>query len=550
MPAQRFRRTPAPVSLLAALSLLLVPASASAAGTWGQRGETILGAAAGDVFGTALDIDADGDTVVVGAPDNDDGGSDAGHVQILRFTAGSWVRLGAILEGAAAGDYFGSAVSLSNDGNRVAVGAPYNGAGLEGQVQVFEYSAGSWTQLGADIEEVSDGNGGWAVALSGDGATLVMGSPFNDDAGTDRGEVRVYRWNSGTTTWDRRGGIDLAGERNQDRFGYSVAIDNTGDMIAVGARDYDGPANDASASGHVRVYEFDTGTSQWVKRGGDIDGEAAGDRLGTTVSLDSTGDVVAIGAPKNDVGGTATDAGHTVVYAWDSATSDWVQRGSDIDGAAGDDSGTSVSLSANGNSVLVGSPGSNSDAGSANLYAWDGTVWSTSGPSPSGAAGDRAGAAVALSADGNGLAVGLPRNDATASNAGAVVVFGYTLSVSDGVSVSGTPGIYLHVAGPVGRSAEGSPVYYGSDRVAHTSTYLLSIRSATGVTQHVLASGTVDVRGNLEAMVRLPALAPGRYDVVLTGQHLGGHGLSLSAEIRVNDQGRIGSLGANIPSIY
>jgi hypothetical protein len=83
-----------------------------------------------------------------------------------------------------------------------------------------------------------------------------------------------------------------------------------------------------------------------------------------------------------------------------------------------------------------------------------------------------------------------PENDATASNAGAVVVFGYTLSVSDGVSVSGTPGIYLHVAGPVGRSAEGSPVYYGSDRVAHTSTYLLSIRSATGVTQHVLASGT------------------------------------------------------------
>ena len=124
MPAQRFRRTLAPVSLLAVFPLLLVPASASAAGTWAQKGETILGAAAGDVFGTALDIDADGDTVAIGAPDNDDGGSDAGHVQILRFTAGSWVRLGAILEGAAAGDYFGSAVSLSNDGNRVAVGAP------------------------------------------------------------------------------------------------------------------------------------------------------------------------------------------------------------------------------------------------------------------------------------------------------------------------------------------------------------------------------------------------------------------------------------------
>ncbi|MDC0991931.1 hypothetical protein OAR17_03035 [Pontimonas sp.] len=66
----------------------------------------------------------------------------------------------------------------------------------------------------------------------------------------------------------------------------------------------------------------------------------------------------------------------------------------------------------------------------------------------------------------------------------------------------------------------------------------------------MLASGTVDVCGNLEAMVRLPALEPGRHDVVLTGQHLGGHGLSLSAEIRVDDQRRIRSLGANIPSIY
>lgn len=542
------RRPLVPAAILAVMSLLLVPTTANAEGTWAQKGTTLVGSAAGDVFGASLDTDADGDTLAIGASDNDDSFTDAGQVQVFRFSEGSWSVLGSAVNGVATEDYFGTSVSLSDDGTRVAIGAPFHGAGNTGQVRVFEYSGGSWTLMGSAIDGEDSGERfGNAVAISGDGSTVVMAAPYNDDAGTDRGEVRVYRWDSGTSSWERRGTTDLAGEANQDRLGYSVDISRDGSIIAAGARDNDGTGSNA---GHVRVYSFNTGTSQWDQRGSDIDGEAAGDRAGSSVSLDATGDVLALGAPQNDNGGTDTDAGHTVVYAWDSGTSDWVQRGSDIDGAAGDDSGTSVSLNAAGTSVLVGSPGNNSDAGSANLYAWDGTAWATSAPTRFGTAGDRAGNAVSLSGDGNTVSVGLPENDAGGSNAGAVVVFGYTLSVSEAVSVAGTPGIYLHVAGPVGRAAEGSPVYYGSDRVAHASTYLLSIRSDSGATQHILGSGTVDARGNLEAMVRLPALSPGRYDVVLTGQHLGGHGLSLSSAIVVTPQGQIGSVGANIPSIY
>mgnify|MGYP001039974596 FL=1 len=540
---------PTTLALSVALVLLL-PAGAGAEGTWSQRGSTLLGTAAEDRFGHAVSLDTDGDTVAIGAPDNNGGGSDAGHVQILRLSAGSWSPLGSTLEGAAAEDYFGTAVSLSNDGTRVAVGAPFSGASDNGHVRVFEYSGGTWGLMGAAIDGEDAGEqAGSSVALSGDGSTVVIGSPFNDDAGTDRGAVRVYRWNSGTTTWDRRGTVDLAGVRNSDRLGYSVAIDETGDMIAAGAREYDGPADDASRAGLVRVYRFDTGTSQWVQRGGDLVGEAAGDRLGASVSLDSAGDVVAIGAPKNTIGGSATDAGHTQVYAFDTGSSAWVQRGNDIDGVAGDDSGTAVSISSDGTSVLVGSPGNNGDAGSANLYAWDGTAWAVSAPTRVGSADDEAGSAVSLSGDGNTVSVGLPENDTTAANAGAVVVFGYTLTITES-AMAGTPGIYLHVAGPVGRTAAGSPVYYGSDRVAHTSTYLLSITSPTGVVQRVLASGTVDARGNLEAMMRLPELAPGIYDVVMTGQHLGGHGLSLSARITVDDHGRIATLGDNRPAVF
>ncbi|SVD48859.1 uncharacterized protein METZ01_LOCUS401713, partial [marine metagenome] len=62
---------------------------------------------------------------------------------------------------------------------------------------------------------------------------------------------------------------------------------------------------------HVRVYEYSN--SSWTQFGGDMDGEAAGDYSGYSVSMDSDGDRVAIGAYYND--GTGSDAGHVRVYS-------------------------------------------------------------------------------------------------------------------------------------------------------------------------------------------------------------------------------------------
>ena len=544
---RKARMTAIPLAAIALVATL--PLSASAEGAWSQKGSDIPGAAIGDGFGIALDIDGDGDTVAIGADSNNDGGSDSGHVQVLGYSAGAWSRIGSILVGDDADDFFGSAVSLSDDGTRVAIGAPFDddGGGSSGHVQVWENVGGTWSQMGATlVGEDAGERAGSSVAISGDGTTVVIGSPFNDDGGTDRGEVRVYTWNSGTSTWDRTGTADLQGEADQDRLGYSVAINTDGTIIAAGARDNDGTG---SAAGHARVYTWNTGTSQWDQRGSDIDGEATGDRFGTAVSLSADGDALAVGAPKNNIGGTATDAGHVQVYDWNSGTSAWVQRGSDVDGAAGDLLGTSVSLSSSGSRLAVGAPGGDTggvDAGFARLYEWDGVSWTSLGVDHGGSAGDEAGTAVSLSGAGSDVAMGLPFNDDVAANAGLVQVFTYTLSVSEVAQVAGTPGIYLHVAGPVGRSAQGSPVYYGSDRVAITSTYLLSLTSTTGRTQRILATGVVDARGNLEAMAPLPALMAGTYDVVFTGRHHGGVGLSLSARITIGVDGRIVSLQDNV----
>ncbi|MDB4018889.1 hypothetical protein N9453_03430, partial [Aquiluna sp.] len=90
----------------------------------------------------------------------------------------------------------------------------------------------------------------------------------------------------------------------------------------------------------------------------DIDGEAAGDNSGHSVSLSSDGTRLAIGDRFNDANGG--DSGRVRIYGWDG--SDWVQLGSDIDGEAADDSsGYSVSLSSDGNRVAVGATGNDAN---------------------------------------------------------------------------------------------------------------------------------------------------------------------------------------------
>ena len=150
---------------------------------------------------------------------------------------------------------------------------------------------------------------------------------------------------------------------------------------------------------------------------------------------------------------------------------------------------------------------------------------------------------------------GAQKDDGAGTDAGTVRVYTFRVeSVTANTAQTtdpGTPGIYLHVAGPAGRQAEGSPVYYGSDRVAITSTYLLSITDAsTRATSRVLAEGVVDARGNLEARALLPALDPGDYDVVFQGKHRGGAGLRLTARITVGGAGQITVLGENVPQVW
>jgi hypothetical protein len=233
-------------------------------------------------------------------------------------------------------------------------------------VRIYTWGASSWEQHGAEIDAQAAGDSsGGSVSLSADGQTVAIGAHGNDGTANGAGHVRIYTW--GASGWVQRG-ADIDGEAAVDYSGFSVSLSADGQTVAIGALNNDGAGgNSESNSGHVRIYTW--GTSSWVQRGADIDGEASGDGSGKSVSLSADGQTVAIGAWGND--GAGSRAGHVRIYTW--GASSWVQAGADIDGeAANDNSGTSVSLSADGQTVAIGAYGNDGggkDAGHVRVYS-------------------------------------------------------------------------------------------------------------------------------------------------------------------------------------
>ncbi len=262
-------------------------------GSWSQLGADIDGKTNGDHTGVSVSLDSDGSHVAIGSPDNG-----KGHVRVYEYSGGSWSQLGADIDGEAAGDLFGGAVSIDSDGDRVAIGGGENdGTGSNaGFARVYEYSSGSWSQLGADIDGEAAGDlFGEAVSIDSDGDRVAIGGEENDGGGTNAGHARVYEYSGGS--WSQLG-ADIDGKAAGDLFGGAVSIDSDGSHVAIGGRNNDVAGSNA---GYVRVLEYN-GT-RWRVVGYDIDGDGDGDLFGEAVSIDSDGDRVAIGGPgENSVG--------------------------------------------------------------------------------------------------------------------------------------------------------------------------------------------------------------------------------------------------------
>jgi LPXTG-motif cell wall-anchored protein len=265
-----------------------------------------------------------------------------------------------------------------------------------------------WTQTGADFDGDAVGDAlGRSVAMSADGLRVAIGASGN---GGGAGRVRVYTLTNGA--WIQTG-ANIDGESAGDQSGWSVAMSANGSRVAIGARGNDGGGSDA---GRVRVYTLTNGV--WIQTGANIDGEAAYNWSGFSVAMSVDGSRVAIGAY-----GADGDAGQVRVYTLTNGA--WVQTGADIDGeSAGDLSGYSVAMSADGSRVAIGAPQNYGAAGRVRVYTLTNGVWIQTGANINGeAVGDNSGGSVAMSDDGSRVAIGAIFNDGGGSDAGQVRVY-------------------------------------------------------------------------------------------------------------------------------
>jgi hypothetical protein len=373
-------------------------------------GAQMQGEAGGDRFGQSMAMSADGTRVIFGGPNNGGTALDAGHARVFQLPAGTWTQLGSDIDGEAAGDQAGFSVGMSASGNRVAVGAwrnngPTGTRTYAGHVRVHDLVGGVWTQVGGDIDAPTSGV---PASYSQLGQSLSLsgdGQRLVVGAANylgQQGFVIVYELVNGN--WVQMGSnLSAAGSLS---FGEAVDISEDGNTIAVGVPgvfSFDRP-------GSTFVYRWN-GTT-WAGLGSVILGETNRDLAGTSVALSANGSRLAIGASLNRGKDVTSDpvgrtAGHVRVYEL-SATNTWVQLGADIDGKDDEHSGDSVDMSRDGKRLIVGSP----DKSLARVYVEVGGVWTQLGADLTVTGGIRADS-VAISADGLTAAVGFINSNAS-----------------------------------------------------------------------------------------------------------------------------------------
>ena len=415
-------------------------------------------AGAGDQFGTggtllgnAVALSADGNTLAVGAPfesssatginaiEDDDSAYGAGAVYVFTRAAGGWTQE-AYVKASNTGltDYFGYAVTLSADGDTLAVSAYFEASGASGvdadqdddslpqagAVYVFVRDGGVWsqqaylkasnTQAGGFENELEGGDQfGFALALSGDGDTLAV-SAIDEDGGSPgingneadnslRSAGAVYLFRRSGNVWGQQAYVKPTNPGAGDYFGYAVALTADGDTLAVGAYDEDGSlaANNDRQNDDVfgtgAVYIFDHADSQWR--------QTAYLKAANAEASDSLGVSVAISADGLTLAATALD-----------------------------EDGASTGI----NSASEPDRRADTSTGAVYVFVKDAGAWSQQAYIKASNTGafDQFGARLDLSGDGDTLAVGAqledsaargidgPQSDDSAQEAGAVYLFG------------------------------------------------------------------------------------------------------------------------------
>ncbi len=394
--------------------------------TWQKMGGDLNGDGDYDQSGHAVVLSSDGRTLTVAVPPNVDETHEQGQIRVYLWNETMW-RDPSIAAHGSTTDETGWSVASSGDSRTLAFGVPTDESNPAnpGKVIIRRHDGDRWTTLGSPLSGQPGDKLGWAVALSDDGNIVAVSSVDNSASGDSSGRVQVWRWNG--SVWKQRG-QNIDGLQAFDHAGYSLDLSADGNTLAVGSNSADNGTTEDT--GRVDIYTWD-GTS-WVSQGSPIFGANAGDAAGTSLSLTPDGNSIAVGAVGSDT--TGIDAGNVRVFDWYSSRSEWAQRGHDLNGvAAGDQSGTSVALAADGNTIIVGAPfndGNGDDSGQARIWTWDGNLWNSVASLSGEAPLDQSGSTVSISNDGKTVAIGAKFNDGNGFDSGHARVYRLAPSLS------------------------------------------------------------------------------------------------------------------------
>jgi hypothetical protein len=385
------------------------------------------GSGVGSEFGDAVSISADGDVALVGAQ-GDLTGQGAADVYVRH--GGTWVQHAQLTApDGVPGDAFGWSVALSGDGKTAVVSSPFHDDGaapFEGAAYVFQFTAGTWSET-AELTPADGIPGelfGDAVAISGDGSIVLVGAP-GQDVGTNFSQGAAYTFQT-TDGWNTINEGELTSSDGQaaDAFGTSVALSDDGVRAVVGA-----PGR-STGTGVADVF---TTTDLWNTdtQGATLSApdDVNGDQFGDSVAISGDASAIAVGAPEHAAGGIAGSGAVDVFASPDGwTTAALAKELAPNHPVAGEAFGTSLALGGSLSPLLVGAPelssGSLVNAGGAYVFAthhrWADGYPLASLTAADGASGDLYGSAVALSSNGSPLLIGAPGHATADGGTGAV----------------------------------------------------------------------------------------------------------------------------------
>lgn len=373
-----------------------------------------------DYFGGSVSMSGDGNTILVGAHSDDVGtNEDQGSAYIfMRGSEGGWIQQKLTGSDGTSYDYFGTSVSLSADGSTALVGSDigvYNKSDTLGSMYVFVRNGDTW----AEQQKLTAADGteldyfGTSVSLSADGNTALIGAN-GDWSGDQQGSVYVFVRTGGT--WTQQQKLTPNDTEKITNFGNSVSLSADGNTALIGS-DADNGTTPATGAAYVFVRTGMVWTQQQKLSGDDSEQGF----FGRAVSLSADGSTALIGALAEDLN---TNSEQGAAYVFVRTGDSWTRQAKLLahDGGGFDEFGGSVSVSADGNRVLVGTSktiGGNAFQGAAYVFVREGDLWQEQQrlTASDGAAGDYFASDVSLSADGDTALIGVPY-DAIGLNTG------------------------------------------------------------------------------------------------------------------------------------